>query len=134
MTCDNQVGVRNITMTFTDCDTGQVYPPLAHQLSGDEQPKYIFCEYDNEPLPGGYVRRNRSNNEMELTVIRHPGIPLALYQGCGAVSITNEHFNGRVVTGVNGTATGRNSSDGHEITITATFEVMDEYLPQALAV
>lgn len=132
MSCDNQVGVRNILIRFLDCDTNQSYGPISHELSGDEQPQYRLCEYNNEPLPGGYVRRNRGNNEINLTVIRNPGIPLALYQGCAAIDITVEHFNGRVVTGINGTATGDESSDGHEVTVSATFESVDELLPNGV--
>jgi hypothetical protein len=36
------------------------------------------------------------------------------------------------VTGLNGTGTGEESSDGHEATITATFKEIDELLPQSL--
>jgi hypothetical protein len=129
MTCENQLGVRNILIKFTDCDSGAVYGPISHELSGDTQPTYRLCDYANEPLPGGYVRRTRGNNEIVVPVVRNLGIPLAMYQGCGAIDLTIEHFNGMVVTGVNGTATGTDSSDGHEVTITATFKEVDELLP-----
>ena len=33
MTCENQVGVKNILMTFLDCDTGAIYGFI--QISGD---------------------------------------------------------------------------------------------------
>jgi hypothetical protein len=133
MACENQVGIRNILIKFYDCDTDTSYGPIAHELSGDEQPQYRLCEYNNEPLPGGYVRRTRGNNEIQLTVIRNIGIPLALYQGCAAVDVTIEHFNGLVVTGINGTGTGDDSSDGHEVTLTATFKQIDELLPVQVA-
>jgi hypothetical protein len=71
------------------------------------------------------------NNQIELTVIRNLGVPLALYQGCGALDITIEHYNGLVYTGISGTSTGDASSDGHEVTITATFREIDELLPAA---
>ena len=127
--CDNQVGVRNISIKFTDCDTGATYGPLVHSLSGDTQPTYKLCEYSNEPLPGGYVKRNKGNNEISIMVIRDLRVPLALYQGCGSIDLTVEHFNGLLITGVEGTATGTDSSDGHEVTITATFKEVDELLP-----
>ncbi|MGL5733450.1 MAG: hypothetical protein ACRCYS_01180 [Beijerinckiaceae bacterium] len=129
MTCDNQLGVRNILIKFTDCDSGAVFGPINHELSGDTQPTYRLCDYANEPLPGGYVRRTRGNNEISVMVVRNLGIPLAMYQGCGAIDLTIEHFNGMVITGVNGTSTGTDSSDGHEVTITATFKEVDELLP-----
>jgi hypothetical protein len=132
MTCENQVGVRNILIKFHDCANDVTYGPVSHELSGDEQPQLRLCDYSNEPLPGGYVRRTKGNNEISLTVIRNLGIPLALYQGCASVDITIEYFNGMVVTGLNGTGTGEESSDGHEATITATFKEIDELLPQSL--
>lgn len=130
--CPNQVGVRNIIIKFTDCDNNRVYGPISHELSGDEQPQYRLCEYSNEPLPGGYVRRTKGNNEISLTVVRNLGIPLALYQGCGSIDLTIEHFNGMVITGIAGTSTGDESSDGHEVTLTATFRTVDELLPESV--
>lgn len=127
--CGNQVGVRNILITFTDCDSGATYGPLAHELAGDAQPAYRLCEYSNEPLPGGFVRRTKGNNQIELVIIRDLRIPLALYQGCAAIDVTVEHFNGMVVTGNSGTGTGDSASDGHEVTLTATFREIDELLP-----
>ena len=127
--CGNQVGVRNITVKFIDCDTGAVYGPIVHELSGDSQPTYRLCEYSNEALPGGYVRRTKGTNEISMSIIRDLRIPLALYQGCGGIDVTIEHFNGYVITGVGGTATGNESSDGHEVSVTATFREVDELLP-----
>ena len=129
MTCDNQLGVRNILIKFTDCDSGAVYGPISHELSGDTQPTYRLCDYANEPLPGGYVRRTKGNNEISVVVVRNLGVPLALYQGCGSIDLTIEHFNGMVITGLNGTSTGTDPSDGHEVTLTATFKEVDELLP-----
>lgn len=129
--CASQVGVRNIIITFRDCDSDQVYGPFSHELSGEEQPNYRLCEYTNEELPGGYVRRNRGSQMMTLSVVRNLGVPLAMYQGCGAIDITVEHYNGLTYTGLNGTSTGDDSSDGHEVTITATFKEIDEQLPAA---
>jgi hypothetical protein len=127
--CDNQIGIRNIIITFLDCDNDVTYGPISHELSGNEQPTYRLCDYSNEALPGGYVRRTRGNNQISVMVIRNLGIPLALYQGCGSIDITIEHFNGLVITGLSGTSTGEDSSDAHEVTITATFKEIDELLP-----
>lgn len=131
--CDNQVGIRNILIRFTDCDTDQVIGPLSHELAGADQPSYRFCEFSNEALPGGYVRRVRGTNEISMMVIRNLGVPLAYYQGCGAIDVTIEHYNGLVITGLSGTSTGEESSDGHEVTITASFRDIDELLPQVAA-
>lgn len=131
--CDNQVGVRNILITFQDCDADQTYGPFSHELAGEDQPQYRLCEYSNEPLPGGYVRRTKGNNQISLTVIRNLAVPLALYQGCASVDITIEHFNGMVITGLTGTSTGDETSDGHEVTMTFTFKEVDELLPSVAA-
>lgn len=127
--CNNQVGVRNILITFLDCDNDVTYGPFSHELANEEQPTYRLCDYANEPLPGGYVRRTKGNNNITLSVIRNLGIPLALYQGCAAIDITIEHFNGLVITGLSGTSTGDEGSDGHEVMINATFREIDELLP-----
>ncbi|UPT53291.1 virion-associated protein [Synechococcus phage Ssp-JY38] len=129
MPCDNQVGVKNIMLTFRDCDTDEVYGPISHELSSDTQPQYRTCGYENEPLPGGYVRRSVSNEQIELTIVRNLGIPLSLYQGCASIDIQIEHFNGLVYSAVDGTGTGAETSDGHEVTMTLIYREIDELLP-----
>lgn len=132
MTCENQVGVRNILITFLDCDTNTTYGPISHELAGDTQPTYRLCEYSNESLPGGYVRRTKGNNNITVEVIRNLGVPLALYQGCSNMDVTIEHFNGMVITGVGGTGTGDEGSDAHAVTINASFDIIDELLPNGV--
>jgi len=127
--CDAQVGIRNIFIRFFDCDTGVSYGPISHELAGDQQPTYRLCDYNNEAMPGGYVKRTKGNNEISMTIIRDLRVPLALYQGCASVDVTIEHFNGMLITGLSGTSTGQDSSDGHEVTLTATFKQIDELLP-----
>jgi hypothetical protein len=129
MGCDNQVGVKNIVMTFRDCDTDQEYGPLAHQLATDTQPLYRMCNYTNEQLPGGFVQRTLDVNSIEIEVIRNLAVPLSLYQGCAGVDIQVEHFNGLVYSAVNGTGTGNDGSDGHTVTLTLIFDTIDEFLP-----
>lgn len=133
MTCANQIGVQNITMTFRDCNSNQVYGPVFHELATEEQPQYKLCPNDNEAIPGGFVRVRKSNQMMTLSVIRNLGIPLALYQGCASVDIVVEHLNGLVYTGIGGTSTGSESSDGHEVTIEASFKEIDELRPETLS-
>lgn len=129
MPCENQIGVKNLMLTFHDCDTDEVYGPIAHELATDEQPEYKMCPYENELLPGGYVRRTVAWAEITVTVIRNLGIPLTLYQGCSSVDIQIEHFNGLVYSAVQGTATGEDASDAHEVTLTMAFREIDELLP-----
>lgn len=129
MTCDNQIGVKNIMLTFRDCDTNAAYGPISHELATEDLPEWRLCGYNNEPMPGGFVKRQVSNPEVELTVIRDLRIPLAMYQGCSDVTLQVEYFNGLVYSAVNGTGTGDERSDTHEVTLTLSFREIDELLP-----
>jgi len=129
MTCDNQVGVKNILLKFKDCDTEAVYGPIAHHLATDALPTWRLCGYNNEALPWGYVKRVPSNPEVEINVIRDPRIPLAMYQGCSDVDLQVEYFNGLVYSASKGTGTGDEKSDTHEVALTIVFKVIDEMLP-----
>lgn len=129
MACDNQVGVKNILLTFRDCETDEVLGPYSHELSSEDLPTIRTCNYNNEPLQGGYVKRQVGNPEIELKVVRDLRIPLSYYQGCSSVNVQIEYFNGLVYSGANGTGTGDEKSDTHEVTMTISFRVLDELLP-----
>lgn len=132
MACDNQVGVKNIMIRFRDCETNQVFGPISHELATEELPTVRMCAYNNEPLPGGYVKRKVSNASMEMKIIRDLRIPLSLYQGCAALDVQIEYYNGLVYSGVSGTGTGEEKSDTHEVTVMVTFREIDELLPAGL--
>ena len=129
MTCDNQVGVKNILLSFHDCDTDAVYGPIAHVLASDTLPTWRLCPYKNEPLPHGYVTRKPTNPEVEISVIRDLRIPLSMYQGCSDVNLQVEYFNGLVYSAAKGTGTGEGKSDTHETKLTISFREIDEMLP-----
>jgi hypothetical protein len=129
MTCGNQVGVKNIMLTFHDCETDRVYGPISHQLATEELPTIRACAYSNEPLPGGYVKRILSNAEIEVSVVRDLRIPLAMYQGCSEIGIQIEYYNGLVYSAVQGTGTGDDKSDTHEVAMTLVYREIDELLP-----
>lgn len=133
MACEKQVGVRNIFITLKNCDDGTTYGPYVHELASDEQPQMRLCPFTNEALPGGYVRRARGNNQIQLNVVRNPEVPLAAYQGCAELDIVLEYFSGRVVTALGGTHTGEDTSDGHEVSIDAAFAEVDERLVRGAA-
>src|SRR5262245_60994485 len=132
MTCFNQVGVKNILLTFRDCDTDAVYGPISHVLATDTLPTWRLFGYNNEPLPHGYVKRVPSNPEVEINVIRDLRIPLAMYQGCSDVNLQVEYYNGLVYSAVRGTGTGDEKSDTHEVAMTISFKEIDEMLPNGL--
>ena len=129
MTCENQVGVKNILMTFLDCDTGLIYGPIAHNLSSDDLPTWRLCPFNNDALPRGYVMRKPSNPEVEIKVIRDLRIPLAMYQGCSDVTLQVEYYNGLVYSAAKGTGTGDTKSNTHEAEMTISFREIDELLP-----
>jgi hypothetical protein len=129
MTCANQVGVKNILLTFKDCDTDAVYGPISHDLSSDDLPTWRLCPYNNEALPHGYVKRKPTNPEVEIKVIRDLRIPLSMYQGCSDVNLQVEYYNGLVYSAATGTGTGDEKSDTHEVTLTLSFKEIDEMLP-----
>lgn len=129
MPCENQVGVKNIMLTFLDCDTDQVYGPISHDLSSDELPSWRLCKFNNDSLPGGYVKRVVANPGVEMKIIRDLRIPLSMYQGCSSVALQVEYYNGLVYSAVTGTGTGDDKSDTHEVTMNITFKDIDELLP-----
>jgi hypothetical protein len=132
-TCLQQVGVKNIMISFKNCDTGEEVRNLSHKLATDELPKVRTCESKNEALPGGFSKRSADFSSMMLNVIRDRQLPISYYQGCAAVDIQIEYFNGNVVTGVNGAVTNDDKSDMHEVEMEVVFESIDELLPEAVA-
>jgi len=129
MTCENQVGVKNILLSFRDCDTDQVYGPISHELSSEDLPTWRLCGFNNEALPHGYVKRQPTNPEVEIKVIRDLRIPLSMYQGCSDVNLQVEYYNGLVYSAAKGTGTGDTKSDTHEVEMTIVFKEIDEMLP-----
>jgi hypothetical protein len=116
-------------MTFRDCDTDAVYGPISHDLSGDDLPTWRLCPYNNSALPHGYVKRQPTNPEVEIKVIRDLRIPLSMYQGCSDVNLQVEYYNGLVYSAAKGTGTGDTKSDTHEVDLTLSFREIDELLP-----
>lgn len=131
MACENQIGVKNILISFTDCDTGQIIRKVSHKLSNEDLPQVKTCGYTNEPLPGGYIRRIHANASILLNVIRSVRIPLSYYQGCASIDIQVEYLNGLIYTGVGGSVTGDETSDTHDVPMQLSFRVLEETLPAA---
>jgi hypothetical protein len=129
MACDLLVGVKNISLTFFDCDTGVKLGPISHILSSSDLPTIRTCRYKNTDLPGGYVKRETGSPMMEMKVIRDVRVPMAYYQGCVSVSAQVEYENGLLYTGLDGNTTDDSSSDTHEVTLKLNFLEIDEVLP-----
>lgn len=129
MTCGNIVGVKNILMTFNDCNSDTKIGPIEHALAGTDLPTWRNCAWTTERLPGGYVKRTASDASVQLTIIRDIRIPLSFYQGCAAIDIQVEYHNGLVQTGIAGGVVGDERSDTHEVTLEIVFATVDEMLP-----
>lgn len=129
MACDNVHGVKNIMFTFRDCSTGQRIGPISHEMAGSDLPTFKTCAFENEALPGGYIKRVHSNASAELNVIRDRRLPLSYYQGCAVITMQVEMENGIVFTGNEGGVVGGDRSDAHEVTVEISFRVLDEMLP-----
>lgn len=140
MACPNQVGVKNLTLAFRDCENGLPggvgdIRPRTHVMSPDELPKYITTNFTLEGLSAGRVKRTYKNASVELMVVRDLRIPLQYYQGRAAITIQVEHVNGIVITGLDGFVTGVEASDGNDVSMTIEFERLEELLASgALAV
>lgn len=129
MACENLIGVKNILMTFYDCDTETTIGPISHKLATDELPTWKTCEWNNEMLAHGYTRRIASNASVEISVIRDTRIPLRYYQGCVQIHLQVEYENGLVYTGKQGGVIGDEKSDTHEVAMEINFRFLDELLP-----
>jgi len=129
MACEGMVGVKNILMTFYDCDNDTTVGPIVHKLSSEDLPMWKTCEWNNEKLTGGYTLRKASDVGCEIKVIRDLRIPLAWYQGCVAINMQVEYDNGLVYTGRNGGITGDTKSNTHAVDLNLTFRTVDELLP-----
>jgi hypothetical protein len=129
MACEHIVAVKNILITFTDCDTGQTIGPISHKESSEDLPTWRTCPWTNDRLPGGYTKRSAADATCNIKVIRDTRVPLAYYQGCATISLQVEMENGIVTTGRQGGVIGDNQSDGHEVEMDITFREVDEMLP-----
>lgn len=129
MTCENQIGVRNILLTFTECNTGRVVRNVKHELSTADLPTIRKSEWMNEVLTGGYVRRTHGNASMLLNVIRNTRIDLGWYQGDASISIQIEYLNGLVYTAYDGTVIGEERSDTHDVPLELNFKTINETRP-----
>lgn len=129
MSCENMVGVKNIIISFTNCDSGETIKNISHKQSNDEMPTFRACAWVNTPMTNGFTSRAASNAGMVFSVIRDKRIPLSWYQGCASIDVQIELLSGIVYTGVGGSVSGEDGSDSHEVSVDVTFVELDEMLP-----
>lgn len=135
-TCQNQVGVLNLTLGFVNCGgngvatgTGDI-APRTHQMAKDQLPMYIVVPFTLTGTTNGRVKRSYDNAKIKVDVSRDLSIPLAYYQGAAAIDYQCEHLSGAVVTGSSGFVTGVTESDGDTVTMNLEFATLDELLPE----
>jgi hypothetical protein len=117
-------------ITFRHCETGQVIGPIKHELAKDDLPTIRTCDHKLDPLPGGYVKMQRSYPCVEMKVIRNVRVPLSYYQGCNVeLALQLEYENGLVYTGLKGSIHGDEKSDTHEVDMKIVFRTLNEMLP-----
>lgn len=132
--CQNQVGVLNLTLAFTNCGglgstgAGNI-APRTHQMAKDQLPMYIVVPFTLTGTTNGRVKRSYDNAKIKVDVSRDLSIPLAYYQGAAAIDYQCEHISGVVVTGSAGYCTGVTESDGDTVTMNLEFSVLEELLP-----
>lgn len=127
--CSSQHGVRKMVISFRDCDTEETRSNVEHLMNGDTIPTVNACNRILTPLPGGKTQVSEGNGyTFTADIQRVDAIPLAWYQGCAAIDVSVEWWNGRVWTLQNGSVTGAAESDGNSVSLTATFQEFDEKL------
>lgn len=130
MSCQNQIGIRNILFTFTDCDTGTVIGPVSHKLADSESlPTVKSCPWHNTPLTNGRIKRAASNASIKLKVIPLDDIPLSYYQGSASIDTQIEYFNGRVYVGKDGAISESDGSNLEGVDMNIVFKSLHEDLP-----
>ncbi|MGL5736569.1 MAG: hypothetical protein ACRCYS_17030 [Beijerinckiaceae bacterium] len=129
MACDKIIGVKNLMLTFTVCETGQVLGPISHKLATDDLPNIRFTNFKNEPLRHGYSKRIADNATVEVKPIGDERIQSRYYQGDAEIKLQIEYENGRVVTGEKGTVTGDEKTDTFEYSMMIVFPTLEELLP-----
>lgn len=133
-TCQNQVGVRNLTLGFTNCDQSQgtgagSIAPRTHVMAKDQLPSYMVLGYKLVGTTNGRAKRQYQNATLKVDVSRDLTIPLAYYQGGAAIDYQCEHLSGAVITGTSGYVVGAADSDGDTVTMNIEFAILEELLP-----
>lgn len=133
-TCQNQVGVLNLTLGFTNCDAnassgGANIAPRTHLMAKDQLPMYLVPNYTLVGTTNGRAKRQYANAKIKVDVSRDLSIPLGYYQGQAAIDYQCEHLSGAVITGASGYVIGATESDGDTVTLNIEFAVLEELLP-----
>lgn len=127
--CPAQVGVRNLVISFKDCESDNEWRNVVHKINGDTLPTVMACNKTTTVLPGGKVQVGEGTGyTFTADILRVESIPLAMYQGCAAIDVSVEFYDGSVWTLLNGSVTDATESDGNTIQLTASFQEFDEIL------
>lgn len=127
--CDNLIGIKVITIRFTDCETGAVYGPFSHKQANEELPKWRLVDFINEEQPGGFIKRTQRSMKGSISLNRLLFLPLRFYQGAASMEVQVEYINGIVITAVDAAVAGEEMSDTREVTMDLIAPVIEELLP-----
>lgn len=133
-TCQNQVGVLNLTLGFTNCTNttdsgGANIAARTHYMAKDQLPSYLVPNFTLQGTTNGRAKRMYQNSKIKIDVTRDLAIPLSYYQGQAAIDYQCEHLSGAVVTGKSGYVVGAAESDGDTVTMNIEFASIEELLP-----
>lgn len=130
MACDKKEGIKNILLTFTDCDTEETTGPISHKQPVDaDLPTVMACSYANTDIGRGRVTVAEQSQNLSVTVQGDRSIPMSWYQGCAEIKIQIEWFTGEVWTGMAGQVIDAEASNRTSITMSIIFEEIDIMLP-----
>lgn len=132
--CQNQVGVLNLTLAFTNCDAnagsgGANIAPRTHYMAKDQLPMYLVPAYTLVGTTQGRAKRQYANAKIKVDISRDLAIPLGYYQGMAAIDYQCEHLSGAVVTGTGGFVINAAESDGDQVTMNIEYALLEELLP-----
>lgn len=129
MSCANKEGVKNILLTFVDCETGEKISNISHKQPLDaDNPTMIGCAFNNTDIGRGRVSVAERSEQMTLTVQGDNAVPISYYQGCASVTVQVEWFSGEVWTGEDGNVIEPDASNRASITMTLVFEKINVML------
>jgi hypothetical protein len=133
MACANQVGVKNLTLAFTDCRSGDAggignVKATSHIMAQDALPELDSVPYKLTGLSAGRVKLTYKNASIKLNIVRNLAVPLSYYQGRASMDVQIEFLNGGVMTGIAGAVTEPQASDGNEVNFTVEFDSLSEIL------
>lgn len=126
MACESDVGLKNLVLTFRDCNTGEEISAISHNLAEDTQFEWNACPYTRTSTSGRKTRVSKASVQINFTVVPSLSIPSNYYTGCAEMDVSAEFYSGRVITATNGSIVDASAMNEESVAIQARFDVLDE--------